>query len=110
MRILITGGTGFIGSRLTEVARQAGTEIAALGQANTPAEAANIERLERMGARVVNASITDPEALAPALVGIELVFHLAAAQHEMNVADAHFRRVNVEGTRNVLDGALRHGV
>ena len=110
MRILITGGTGFIGSRLAEVCRQAAHEVTALGQANTPAEAANIERVERAGARVVNASVTDPDALAPALAGIDIVFHLAAAQHEMNVPDAHFRGVNVEGTRNVLDAALRQGV
>jgi nucleoside-diphosphate-sugar epimerase/2-polyprenyl-3-methyl-5-hydroxy-6-metoxy-1,4-benzoquinol methylase len=110
MRVLITGGTGFIGSRLTEVCRRAGHEVTALGQANTPAEAANVERLERAGARVVNASVADPDALEPALAGAEVVFHLAAAQHEMNVPDAHFRRVNVEGTRNVLDAALRQGV
>jgi len=110
MRILITGGTGFIGSRLTEVSRQAGHEVTALGQANTPAEAANIDRLERAGARVLNVSVIDPEALEPALAQIDVVFHLAAAQHEMNVSDAHFRRVNVDGTRNVLEAALRQGV
>jgi len=110
MRILITGGTGFIGSRLTEVSLRAGHHVSALGQANTPAEAANIQRLEQAGARVLNASVTDPDAVAPALAQVDVVFHLAAAQHEMNVPDAHFRRVNVDGTRNVLDAALRQGV
>ena len=110
MRVLITGGTGFIGSRLVEACLRAGHEVTALGQANTPAEAANIEWLRSAGARVVNASVSDPVPLEPALVGTDVVFHLAAAQHEMNVPDAHFRSVNVEGTRNVLEGALRQGV
>jgi len=59
---------------------------------------------------VVNASVTDGAALARAMEGVDLVFHLAAAQHEMHVPDAHFRTVNVEGTRNVLESALRQGV
>src|SRR5713101_1749518 len=110
MRTLITGGTGFIGSRLAAACLDRGDEVTALGQANTPAEAANIERLETTGIRVVNASVTDPTALAASLRRVDLVFHLAAAQHEMNVADDHFRSVNVTGVRNLLEAALQSGV
>ncbi len=110
MDVVITGGTGFIGSRLALQAAGAGDRVTALGQANTPAEADNVRRLERAGVRVVTASVTDPAALSGALRGAEIVFHLAAAQHEMNVPDRHFREVNVGGTRNVLDAALAAGV
>jgi 2-alkyl-3-oxoalkanoate reductase len=42
--------------------------------------------------------------------GAEVVHHLAAAFREMNVPDSHYWRVNVEGTRNVLEAALAQGV
>ena len=40
----------------------------------------------------------------------DVVFHLAAAQHEMNVPDERFWDVNVEGTRNMLDASINAGV
>ena len=110
MHVLITGGTGFIGSRLALACRAQGRRVTVLGQTNTAAEAENIAELTAGSIRVVNASVTDGAALAEAMQGVELVFHLAAAQHEMNVPDAHFRAVNVEGSRNVLESAIRHGV
>jgi nucleoside-diphosphate-sugar epimerase len=42
--------------------------------------------------------------------GVEIVHHVAAAFRELNVDDAYYRAVNVEGTRNVLESALAHGV
>jgi nucleoside-diphosphate-sugar epimerase len=110
MHVLITGGTGFIGSRLALSCLAQGRQVTVLGQANTAAEAGNIAELNARGVRVVNASVTDPAALSDAMRGTELVFHLAASQHEMNVPDAHFRQVNVEGTRQVLETAIGYGV
>jgi len=110
MDLLITGGTGFIGSRLAAIRAGRGDRVTVLGQANTPAEDANVARLREVGVRVVNASVTDPGALGAAMAGVEIVVHLAAAQHEMNVPHAHFRAVNVDGTRNVLEAARAAGV
>lgn len=110
MHALITGGTGFIGSRLALACRGRGWAATVLGQTNTAAEAANAAELAAAGVRVLHASVTDAAAVAQALEGVDAVFHLAAAQHEMHVPDAHFRSVNVEGTRNVLEGAVRQGV
>jgi nucleoside-diphosphate-sugar epimerase len=39
------------------------------------------------------------------MAGVDVVFHLAAAQHEANVPDEYFRRINVDGTRNVFEAA-----
>jgi nucleoside-diphosphate-sugar epimerase len=109
-RSLITGGTGFIGSRLARACVARGHQVTVLGQANTPAEAANVQQLEAEGIRVVNASVAEPASVRAAVRGVDLVFHLAAAQHEMNVGDDHFRDVNVGGVRHVLDAALEAGV
>lgn len=110
MKLLITGGTGFIGSRLALGSVQSGHQVRVLGQSNTPAESENLRALETQSVELVVASITDTEAVANAVAGIDIIFHLAAAQHEMNVPDDHFRRVNVEGTRTILDAAVRAGV
>ncbi len=110
MRVLITGATGFIGSRLALHCLKAGHFVRALGQIRSDPEKACAAWLESQGAEVVIASVTDRESLSSALDGIEVVFHLAAAQHEANVPDQHFWDVNVEGTRNLLDASAAANV
>lgn len=109
-RALITGGTGFIGSRLALRCREAGEDVRVLAQRNTPAEQQNAAELEATGIAVVEGSVTDPRILGRACEGVNVVYHLAAAQHEANVPDSHYFAVNVEGTRNTLDAAVRAGV
>lgn len=109
-RVLITGGTGFIGSRLALRCREEGHAVRVLAQENTEAESANRDRLEDHGVEVVLGSITDPRATRRAVEGMDTVFHLAATQHEMDVPDQKFRDVNVGGTRNVLDASVEGGV
>ncbi|HXV35579.1 MAG TPA: NAD-dependent epimerase/dehydratase family protein, partial [Myxococcota bacterium] len=110
MQLLITGGTGFIGSRLALRCVREGFAVRAVGRRNNPAEAATAEALVRAGVDFRDVSVADAEALAAAMAGVDVVFHLAAAQHEANVPDSHFEAVNVTGTRNALAAAERAGV
>jgi nucleoside-diphosphate-sugar epimerase len=110
MKACVTGGTGFIGSRLALRLREEGHEVAALGRRGSPTELENAREVEERGGQVVDGSLSDSDRLREALAGAEVVFHLAAAQHEANVPDAHFREVNVEGTRRVLEAAEAAGV
>ncbi|KPJ87726.1 MAG: hypothetical protein AMS18_14245 [Gemmatimonas sp. SG8_17] len=109
-KVLITGGTGFIGSRLALRCHAAGEQVCILGKLNTPAESQNVEELRRSGIAFVDGSVTDPSAVGQACGGIDVLYHLAAAQHEANVPDSYYYDVNVEGTRTVLETALKHGV
>jgi nucleoside-diphosphate-sugar epimerase len=54
-------------------------------------------------------SVTDREIVSFAAQGADWIYHLAAAQHEMNISDQKFWQVNVEGTRNVLEASTRAG-
>jgi nucleoside-diphosphate-sugar epimerase len=108
--MLVTGGTGFIGSRLVRRALARGHEVRVLAQENTDAESANRAALEAAGAEIRLGSVTDAASVRAAMEGVDVVVHLAATQHEMNVPDQKFYDVNVEGTRNVLDAAAAAGV
>lgn len=110
MKVLITGGTGFIGSRLALRCRERNDDVRVLGLANTPAEAQNASELRARGIEVAPVSVADRDGLCEQLKGIDVVYHLAAAQHEMNVSNQHFRNVNVQGTRNVLEASVAAGV
>ncbi len=110
MNVLITGGTGFIGSRLGLRCLQRGDSVTLFGQVNNPAEKENQRVLEDRGAKVILGSVTDRDEVFESLKGIECVYHLAAAQHEVNVPDQHFRNVNVNGAKNILEASVQAGV
>lgn len=110
MRVLITGGTGFIGSRLAGACMDAGDHVRVLAQTNTPAEEANARQLQTGGCDVMLGSVTDRQAAARAVDDREVIYHLAAAQHESHMPDRHFHAVNVEGTENMLRAASHAGV
>lgn len=110
MKVCITGGTGFIGSRLAIASREKGYEVELLGQTNTQAEQENQQLLEKYGIRTTLGSILEKDKLIELAQDCDIVFHLAAAQHEANVPDEHFYNVNVEGTRNMLDASVQGGV
>ena len=103
--ILVTGGTGFTGSRLvSSLARDYGrirvlTRSAAGARAALPA-----------GVEIFEGDIADRAAVERATEGCEIVYNLAAAFREPGIPDRRYAEVHVEGTRHVLDAALKHGV
>ncbi len=110
MNILITGATGFIGSRLALKCLGRGDSVRVLGQVNNRAEDHNRRLLERSGAKVIIGSVTERDRVSEAIQGIDHVHHLAAAQHEANVPDQRFWDVNVSGTKAVLEASIDAGV
>ncbi|MDH3593008.1 MAG: NAD(P)-dependent oxidoreductase [Planctomycetota bacterium] len=112
MRIAVTGGTGFIGYRLALIARSRGFDVVVSGRpgGGPAAEVARAQELRDTGVRVEAAPLTDRGALRELFKGRDLVVHLAAAQHEMNVPDQVFLDVNVEGVRAVIESAAAESV
>lgn len=105
MRLLVTGGTGFIGSHLAEEGRRRGAEVVVLGLTGRPEEEANAELLARQGVEVLSGSITDAELCRRAARGATHIFHLAVAMREGGKSDEFFESVNLDGTRCLLEAA-----
>ena len=110
MRLLVTGGTGFIGSHLAEEGRRRGAEVVVLGLTDRPEEQANAELLSRMGAEVLSGSITDAELCRRAARGATHIFHLAVAMREGGKGDEFFESINLDGTRHLLEAATAERV
>lgn len=106
MKLLVTGGTGFIGSHLGVEGRRRGAAVVVLGLTDRPEEQANVALLRGEGAEVVSGSITDAALCARAMTGATHVFHLAVAMREGGKRDEFFERVNLEGTRRLLEAAV----
>lgn len=109
MRVLVTGGAGFVGANLVPYLQAAGHEVAALDDLSAGSRPEWWGR--RGGPRCVLAAVEDGPAVRRALRGVEAVVHLAA---KPGVADsvAHPEldfRTNVLGTFTVLDAARRAG-
>src|SRR5687767_6959530 len=110
MRLLVTGGTGFIGSHLAEEGRRRGAEVVVLGLTDRPEEQANAGLLSGMGVEVLPGSITDAELCRRAARGVTHVFHLAVAMREGGKSDEFFESINLDGTRHLLEAATAQRV
>ncbi len=109
MRILVTGGAGFIGAHL--VNRLASIGAGDIRVVDNLHRGFSLESLPS-GVEFWRVDIRDPQAVADALKGSEIVFHLAAQSNVMGaVADAGYSfGSNVVGTYNVLQAAAAAGV
>ena len=108
MRILVTGGAGFIGSHLVDRLCDAGHEVSVIDNLST-GRASNINgRLPQI--RFVNGSILDAGLVKAEVERAELVYHLAAAVGVRHIVDAPLESLhtNVLGTENVLAACFRY--
>lgn len=99
---LVTGGTGHIGNVLVRELLNRGREVRVLtlpGEDLTPIRGLSLETME--------GDILDPAALERAMQGVEVVYHLAAIVNILPGREDFLRRVNVEGTKNVLAAARK---
>ena len=60
---------------------------------------------EKEGFNIVEGSVVNENTVQKAVEGVDVVYHLAAAQHEAGKSDQHFHDVNVVGTRNMLQAS-----
>lgn len=103
MTILLTGGSGFLGSHIAEQLSARGEKIRALVR-----KTSNTRLLQGLpGVELVDASLEDPAALDRALDGVTRVIHSAGLVKAKNTAEFH--RVNAHGAIQMLEAAKRQG-
>jgi len=100
MTILVTGGSGFLGSHIIEQLSQAGRPVRALVRRSSDTKflrtLSNVE--------LVDGAIDDPVSLARAVAGVTAVVHSAGLVKARNLEE--FMRVNARGTENLLEACL----
>lgn len=114
-KILVTGGEGFIGSHLVEKLLELGAEVTSLVQYNSFNNWGWIETIDekiRKEINVYTGDIREYDNISKIITGKDVVFHLAAliAIPYSYQSPAAYIRTNVEGTLNVMEACLQHGV
>jgi nucleoside-diphosphate-sugar epimerase len=102
MKILVTGGGGFLGKAICR-------QLLARGEQVTAFQRSASEDLQQQGARVIRGDIGDAESLHKALEGMDAVIH-TAAKAGLSVNYDEYFRPNVIGTDNVISGCLKHAI
>jgi UDP-glucose 4-epimerase len=110
LKVLVTGGAGFIGSHIATGLVERGDSVRVLDNFDT----GNRKNLAHLGDRVdlIEGSIVDPRVVAEAVQGVEVIFHqaaLASVPRSVN-APLDTNAVCVTGTVNILDAARKAGV
>ncbi|MEM1026012.1 MAG: NAD-dependent epimerase/dehydratase family protein [Myxococcota bacterium] len=102
MRILVTGGGGFLGSHIVRRLRSRGDEVRVFSRSRHP-------EVEALGAESALGDVAELGQVRAAMKGVESVFHVAARVGYWGDPKA-YRRTNVEGTQNVIDACRAEGV
>jgi len=97
MQALVTGGTGFLGGHLVERLVRRGDKVRVLVRPSS-----DLSLLRSLGVELATGDITDAASVKIAASGVDVVFHAAALASDYGPA-AKFRKMNVEGTQNVID-------
>lgn len=105
MKIFVTGATGYIGSHLVKQLVESGHRVVAYCRSAAKAEHIRMDQVE-----IAIGDLDDRQGLMEAIQGCEAVFHVAAFARVWAKDSGTFYRINVEGTRNVLEAAKNSSV
>ena len=109
MRVLVTGGAGFIGSQFVRRLVEAGDQVAVLDKLTYAGNRANLEGVDH---DFHEGDIADPAAVARAAEGVDAIVNFAAETHvdRSIMGPAEFILTDVLGTQVLLDHARQHGI
>lgn len=102
MRILVTGGGGFLGQALCRGLVERGHAVTSFNRGHYP-------ELDAMGVSQIRGDLADVAAVRNAAQGMDAIFHNAAKAGAWGSYDS-YHQANVVGTQNVLDACRAHGI
>ncbi len=102
MKVLVTGGAGFLGAAIVRRLLERGDEVRSFQRSSAP-------ELERTGAIVFQGDIADADAVDKAAEGCEVVVHTAAKAGVWGSRQA-YNAANIDGTRHVIDACRRQQI
>jgi dihydroflavonol-4-reductase len=105
MTVLVTGATGYIGSRLTEELVKINKEVDALVR-----RPERVGKLNKLGVGIVTGDVTDPSSFKGKLGKYDTIYHLANVYDFWAPDNSIFYKVNVQGTKDLLQEAKASGV
>lgn len=105
MKVLITGGTGFTGSHLAKRIASTGTSIRLLVR-----DKLKVELSDSYAPEIIEGDVRDSASVEAAVRGVDTIFHIAAAFRTAGISDKVYWDVNVKGTMNLLNSALKYNV
>ncbi len=110
MKVLVTGGAGFIGSHLVEALIRRGAKVRVLDNLSS-GQRRNLESV-RGKVQFIRGDVRDPKALKKAIAGVEVIFHQAALRSVPKSVNRplEYHEVNTTGTLLLLLEALRQKV
>src|SRR5271165_3453909 len=100
MKCFVTGATGFLGSHVARQLLAGGAELRLLVRRSS-----RTENIDDLPAERVVGDLRDAESLKRGMAGCEFVFHVAADYRLWAISGQELYQSNVEGTRNILQGA-----
>jgi nucleoside-diphosphate-sugar epimerase len=105
MRVLVTGGSGFLGSWVCELlSKRKDVEVRALVRPTSKTK--HLQSLERV--ELAEGSVEDSRAVDEACRSVDAIIHCAGLVKARN--EDELIRVNVEGTRNLVEAAKKHAI
>ena len=105
MKVFVSGGTGYIGAYLVKALAEAGNIVHALCRSEKKGEL-----IAHPNVKIFKGDILNPESIDNAMQGCEQAYHLAAYAKVWNKDTGVFFKMNVTGTNNVLESAVKNKI
>jgi nucleoside-diphosphate-sugar epimerase len=99
---LVTGGGGFLGSRIVRMLLDKGITVRSLQRSDSP-------DLKKLGVEIIRGDISDRDTVINAAEGCDVIFHVAAKAGVWGDYDDYYQ-CNVSGTKNIIDACKAHNI
>ena len=101
-KALVTGGGGFLGSRIVRMLLDKGITVRSLQRSDNP-------DLIKLGVEIIRGDISDRDTVINAAEGCDVIFHVAAMAGVWGNYDDYYQ-CNVTGTKNIIDACQTHNI